>query len=184
MGNPNTSGSGMSVRGMVFSAMFAALTAVGAFIMIPIGLAPITMQTLFVHLSGALLGSRLGALSQFIYVLVGVIGLPVFHGGAGGLGVLLGPTGGYLIGFIAGGGYLTGRLVEMRKKPGFLWIAMSCVAGLILIYILGVLHLSVVADLPMTRAIAVGVVPFLIGDAIKMIAATFITSKLRGMIKL
>jgi len=182
MGNSNIRG--ISVRGMVFSAMFAALTAVGAFIAIPIGPVPITMQTLFVHLSGALLGSRLGALSQFIYVLVGVIGLPVFAGGAGGLGVLLGPTGGYLIGFIVGGGYLTGRLVEMRKKPGFLWIAISCVAGLVVIYILGVLQLSIVAGLPMTRAIAVGIVPFLIGDAIKIIAATFITIKLRGMIRL
>ncbi|MFW0859968.1 MAG: biotin transporter BioY [Dehalococcoidia bacterium] len=178
-----TATTGISTRGMVFSAMFAALTAVGAFIAIPIGLVPITLQTLFVHLSGALLGSKLGALSQFIYVLVGVIGLPVFAGGAGGLGVLLGPTGGYLIGFIVGGGYLTGRLVEMRKKPGFLWIAMACVAGLIVIYILGVLQLSVIADLPLRRAIALGVVPFLIGDAIKIIAATFITLKLRGMLK-
>ena len=183
MVNPGTSGSKISVRGMVFSAMFAALTAVGAFIMIPIGPVPITMQTLFVHLSGALLGSRLGALSQFIYVLVGVIGLPVFSGGAGGLGVLLGPTGGYLIGFIVGGGYLTGRVVEMRDKPGFLWIAMACVAGLIVIYILGVLQLSVVAELPIGKAIAVGVIPFLIGDALKITAATFITIKLRGMIK-
>jgi biotin transport system substrate-specific component len=122
-------------------------------------------------------------LSQFIYVLAGVIGLPVFAGGAGGLGVLLGRRGGYLIGFIVGGGYLTGKLVEMRKKPGFIWIALSCVAGLILIYILGVAQLSVVADLPLMRALAVGVAPFLIGDAIKIIAATFITLKLRAMIK-
>lgn len=184
MGNLNTSGGGISVRGMVFAAMFAALTAVGAFIMIPIGPVPITMQTLFVHLSGALLGSRLGALAQFIYVLVGVIGLPVFAGGAGGLGVLLGPTGGYLIGFIVGGGYLTGRVVEMRDKPGFLWIAMACVAGLIVIYTLGVLQLSIVADLTIMRAIAVGVIPFLVEAALTIIVATFITIKLRGMIKL
>jgi biotin transport system substrate-specific component len=100
------------------------------------------------------------------------------------MGILLGPTGGYLIGFIIGGGYLTGKLVEMRKEPGFIWIAFSCVAGLMVIYILGVAQLSVVADLPMTRAIAVGVVPFLIGDALKIVVATFITLKLRVMIKL
>ncbi|MCL0065694.1 biotin transporter BioY [Dehalococcoidia bacterium] len=183
MASTGTIGSRISVRGMVFASMFAALTAVGAFIIVPIVPVPITMQTMFVHLSGALLGSRLAALSQIIYVLVGVIGLPVFSGGTSGPGVLLGPNGGYLIGFIVGGGYLTGRLVEMRKKPGFLWIAISCVAGLVVIYILGVLQLSVVADLPMTRAIAVGVVPFLIGDALKIIAATFITTRLKGMIK-
>jgi biotin transport system substrate-specific component len=173
----------ISVRGMVFSAMLAALTAVGAFISIPIGPVPITVQTLFVHLSGTLLGSRLGALSQFIYVLVGVIGLPVFHGGGSGLGHLLGPTGGYLIGFIVGGGYLTGKLVEIKKKPGFGWIVLACVAGLIGIYLLGVAQLLLVADLPLRGAIAGGVVPFLIGDAIKIVAATFITLKLRGMIK-
>ncbi|MCL0090986.1 biotin transporter BioY [Dehalococcoidia bacterium] len=173
---------GISTRGMVFAAIFAALTAVGAFIAIPIGPVPISLQSLFVHLAGALLGSRLGALSQFIYVLVGVMGLPVFAGGASGLGVLLGPRGGYLIGFVAGA-YITGKLIEMREKPGFLWIAMSCVAGLVVIYIVGMLQLSIVADLPVTGALAVGVVPFLIGDAIKIIAATFITLKLRGMIK-
>jgi biotin transport system substrate-specific component len=179
----NSKAKRISVRGMVFSAMLAALTAVGAFIAIPIGPVPITAQTLFVHLSGTLLGSRLGALSQFIYVLVGVIGLPVFHGGGSGLGHLLGPTGGYLIGFIVGGGYLTGKLVEIKKKPGFGWIVLACVAGLIGIYVLGVAHLSLVADLPLRKAIAGGVVPFLTGDAIKIVAATFITLKLRGMIK-
>ncbi|MCL0038997.1 biotin transporter BioY [Dehalococcoidia bacterium] len=173
---------GISTRGMVFAAIFAALTAVGAFIAIPIGPVPITLQSLFVHLAGALLGSHLGALSQLIYILAGIIGLPIFHGGVGGLGVLLGPTGGYLIGFVAGA-YITGKLIEMREKPGFLWIAMSCVAGLVVIYIVGMLQLSIVADLPVTGALAVGVVPFLIGDAIEIIAATFITLKLRGMIK-
>ncbi|MCL0105994.1 biotin transporter BioY [Thermodesulfovibrionales bacterium] len=113
---------------MVFSAMFAALTALGAFITIPIGPVPITLQPFFIHLGALLLGGYLGALSQFIYVLVGVMGLPVFSGGGSGIGHLLGPTGGYLIGFIVGGGYLTGRLAEMKKKPGFLWLSLSCAA--------------------------------------------------------
>jgi len=168
---------------MVFSAVFAALTAAGAYIAVPIGIVPITMQTLFVHLSGSLLGSRLGALSQFLYVLVGLIGLPVFSGGRSGLGVLLGPTGGYLIGFIIGGGYLTGKLVQKRRKPGFFWIAFSCLAGLAVIYTLGVLQLSLVGNLSLARALAVGVTPFLIGDAVKIAAAVYITIKLRGMVR-
>ncbi|HSV73796.1 MAG TPA: biotin transporter BioY [Chthonomonadales bacterium] len=171
----------ISLRGMALAATFAALTAVGAFLAIPIGAVPITMQTLFVHLSGTLLGSRLGAVSQCLYVLAGLIGLPVFAGGASGLGALLGPTGGYLLGFVVGGAYLTGRLTEMRRHSGPVWIAASCVAGLLVMYALGALYLSVVADLSLTRAIFVGVLPFLLGDALKVAAATAITRRLRAM---
>jgi len=82
-----------SLRGMVYASMFGALTAVGAYIMIPLPPVPVTLQTLFVFLAGALLGGSLGALSQVVYILLGVIGLPVFAGGKAGAGVLLGPTG-------------------------------------------------------------------------------------------
>jgi biotin transport system substrate-specific component len=174
----------MSVRGVVLSAMFAALTAAGAFIAIPIGPVPITVQTLFVHLSGALLGSRLGALAQFIYLLVGVIGLPVFARGGSGLGHLLGPTGGYVIGFIIGGGYLTGKLAELKQNPGPVWIAGSCLVGLVVIYMLGVIQLALVSGRSLAEAYTVGVAPFLIGDALKIMAAVFIAHKLKGMIRL
>jgi biotin transport system substrate-specific component len=85
---------------MVYASMFGSLTAIGAYIMIPLPPVPITFQTLFLNLAGALLGGYLGALSQVVYILLGVIGLPVFAGGKAGLGVLLGPTGGYLFGFV------------------------------------------------------------------------------------
>ncbi len=86
---------------MVFAALFAALTAAVSPIKIPLGFTPvpITLQTLMVLLSGALLGANLGALSQFLYVLVGALGLPVFAGGSSGFGALFGPTGGYLISY-------------------------------------------------------------------------------------
>jgi biotin transport system substrate-specific component len=92
----------LSLRGMTYAAMFGAITAVGAYMIIPLPLVPLTMQTFFVSLAPALLGGALGALSQVIYVLIGVIGFPVFAGGKAGLGVLMGPTGGYLVGFIVG----------------------------------------------------------------------------------
>jgi biotin transport system substrate-specific component len=98
---------------MIYAAMFGAATAMGAYIMIPLPPVPITLQTLFVVLAGALLGGRLGALSQVVYLLLGIIGLPVFHGGKGGLGILLGPTGGYLVGFIAAA-YVVGKLIEVN----------------------------------------------------------------------
>ena len=86
----------LSLRGMIYASLFGAVTAAGAFLIIPFPLVPITLQTLFLNLAAALLGGRLGALSQVVYILLGIIGLPVFAGGKGGIGVLFGPTGGYL----------------------------------------------------------------------------------------
>ncbi len=172
-----------SLRGMVYAAMFGAATAVGAFIIIPFPLVPITLQTLFMNLAGALLGGRLGALSQVIYLILGVIGLPVFAGGKGGIGVLFGPTGGYLTGFIAAA-YLLGRMIEARQRPGLAWIMLSMGAGMIVIYFLGVIQLSIVADFSMKKAVSVGMIPFLPGDVIKIIAAAVIAFKLRDRIKI
>jgi len=173
----------MTIRGMIYASMFGAATAVGAFIIIPFPLVPITLQTLFLNLASALLGAHLGGLSQIVYILLGIIGLPVFAGGKAGLGVLFGPTGGYLIGFIVAA-YLIGKLIEIKEKPGFFWMALSMVAGLIVIYFFGVIQLSFVANLSLTKAISVGVLPFLIGDAIKIIAAALIALKVKDRVKI
>jgi len=166
---------------MIYAAMFGAVTAVGAFIIIPIPPVPITLQTLFTALSGALLGGRLGALSQVIYVLLGIIGLPVFAGGKAGLGVLFGPTGGYLIGFIVGS-YVIGKIIEIKKDAGIFLIAISMIIGFLVLYAIGILQLSVVAKLSFVKALSVGMIPFLIGDALKIAVATFVTLKLRNRI--
>ena len=168
---------------MIYASLFGAVTAAGAFLIIPFPLVPITLQTLFVSLAAALLGGRLGALSQFVYLLLGIIGLPVFHGGKAGMGVLLGPTGGYLFGFIAAA-YVIGKLIEIREKPDFIWILFAMVVGTIIIYLLGVTQLSLVAKLSVYKSISAGVLPFLIGDAIKIIAAALITLKLRDRVKI
>jgi biotin transport system substrate-specific component len=89
-----------SIKGLVYAALFGALTAAGAFIVIPLLPVPITAQTFFLNIAAVLLGGSLGAVSQFIYVMLGVVGIPVFAGGKAGLGVIFGPTGGYLLGFI------------------------------------------------------------------------------------
>lgn len=168
---------------MIYASMFGAGTAAGAYIIIPFPLVPITLQTFFLNLAAALLGGYLGALSQIIYVLLGIIGLPVFAGGKAGMGVLFGPTGGYLIGFIAAA-YVIGRLITVRENPGIIWTILSMVVGLIVIYVLGVIQLSFVAEFSMKKAISVGVLPFLIGDALKIIVAALITLRLRGKIKI
>jgi len=173
----------LSIRGMIYASIFGAVTAAGAYIMIPLPPVPITLQTLFLYLAATLLGGRVAALSQVIYILVGIIGLPVFAGGKAGLGVLIGPTGGYLIGFIAGA-YVIGKLVEIRKAPGLIWIISSMVTGTVAIYLFGVGQLMIIAKLSMVKAITVGAFPFLIGDVLKIVVASLLTLKIRDKIKI
>ena len=167
-----------SLRSMVYASFFGALTAVGAYIIIPLPPVPITLQTLFLGLAGTLLGARLAALSQVVYLLLGVIGLPVFAGGKAGLGVLFGPTGGYLIGFIAAA-YLIGTLAALKSSPGFLWLCFSITIGFAVLYLLGVVQLSIVARLSPLKALAAGVLPFLPGDVVKILLTAWIARKLR-----
>jgi biotin transport system substrate-specific component len=94
---------------MVYASLMAALTAVGAYVHIPLGPVPIVLQNLFVLLAGLLLGSRWGAISIGIYLLVGAIGIPVFAGAKGGIAHFMGPTGGYLFGFLLAS-YITGYI--------------------------------------------------------------------------
>jgi len=172
-----------SLRRMVYAAMFGALTAIGSFLVIPLQPLPITLQTLFTGLSGVLLGGYTGALSQIIYVLLGIIGLPVFAGGKAGIGTLFGPTGGYLIGFIAGA-YIIGKIIEARREPGLAWIALALVAGNLVIYTLGTIQLSIVTHFSLLKSLMVGVVPFLIGDLLKLLTAAWLALKLRKNITL
>jgi len=167
-----------SLRGMVYASLFGALTAVGAYIIIPLPPVPITLQTLFLGLAATLLGGRLAALSQVVYIILGAIGLPVFAGGKAGLGVLFGPTGGYLIGFVAEA-FVIGKLVALKKRPGLAWLCLSLVAGTAVLYSLGVLQLSLVARLAPAKALAVGVLPFLPGDVVKILLTALIALKLR-----
>jgi len=173
----------LSTRGMIYASLFGALTAIGALVSIPLQPVPVTLQTLFLYLAGSLLGGSLGALSQLIYLVLGVIGLPVFSGGKAGLGVFLGPTGGYLIGFVAGA-FVTGKIVRWRDNPGLVWVVFAMLAGTAAVYALGVLQLVLVGKLSVAKAAAVGVLPFLPGDALKIAAASFITLKVRDSIRL
>ena len=164
---------------MTYASLFGAATAAGAYVIIPIPPVPITLQTLFLMLAGALLGAKTAALSQIVYILIGIIGLPVFAGGKAGLGVLFGPTGGYLTGFIAGA-WIIGRLLEKAQNPGTARIALSMIAGTLAVYTLGIAQLCLVAKLSIPKAAAVGALPFMPGDALKIAAACFIIRKVRG----
>ena len=109
------------LRGMVFAALFAAFTAAVAWFRIPLPFTPvpITLQTLAVLLSGAMLGPYYGALSMIIYLALGAIGLPVFAGGSSGIGALLGPTGGYLLSYPLAS-FVIGKMLEKKRLGSFL----------------------------------------------------------------
>jgi biotin transport system substrate-specific component len=172
----------LAVRKMVYGSLMAALIAVGAFIAVPIGPVPIVLQNLFVMLAGLLLGGRWGCISVAIYLLAGALGLPVFAGGSGGIARLVGPTGGYLIGFAPAAlviGWLSGR-----GGGRFVGDVAAMVVGTIIIYVIGVTWLGVVADLSPKAALLVGMVPFLPGDAVKIIIAAIVARKLRSRIGL
>jgi biotin transport system substrate-specific component len=171
-----------STRGMVYAALFGALTAAGAFIVIPLPPVPITAQTFFLNVSSILLGGPLGAASQFIYVMLGIVGMPVFAGGKAGLGVLFGPTGGYLLGFIIAA-FVIGIVNRIRKEAGIFWHIFSMFIGMLIIYFLGSIQLSLVAKMNFNKALAVGVLPFIPGDIIKIILAAIVSLRLKGRVK-
>lgn len=162
-------------------ALFAALTAVGGFVSIPFYPVPLTLQVFFVLLSGAILGKKLGALSQLIYLGIGAIGAPVFHNFTGGIGILLGPTGGFLFGFI-GGAYVSGIFYEKfnNDKIRFFGLLLS----LIPIYLIGILWLSFITGMPIQKTVLVGGIPFIPGDIVKSIVALFVEKKSRNYIQL
>ena len=119
-----------TTRQLTLSALFAALIAIGTHIKIPTPLLPLTLQTLFVVLAGLVLGRKLGAVSVCVYVLAGVIGLPVFTGS------VMNPTFGYILGFIPGA-WIAGYVAE-KFKPGYvIWVA-GALAGMAVIYAVGI----------------------------------------------
>jgi biotin transport system substrate-specific component len=129
---------------------------------------PITGQTFAVLLVGAALGANRGAASLLLYLIEGIAGLPFFAGGTGGLAALLGPTGGYLVGFVAAAylvGLLAGRGLDRR-----IWSALlAFLAGEVVIYLFGVAWLSVFLGLQ--KAILAGLLPFVVGDTLKLVLA-------------
>ncbi len=172
----------INIRQMTLISLFAALTAVGAFISIPIYPVPLTLQTLFTLLAAMTLGSAMGALSQIIYVLLGIVGLPVFAGFKAGIGILFGPTGGFLFGFIISA-YVIGKIIELKKEKNIFYYLLAGLIGTLIIYIIGVTQLSFVTGMGVKRAVVVGMLPFLPGDILKIITASFIASKLKLVIK-
>jgi biotin transport system substrate-specific component len=163
--------------------LFANLTAVAGRIAVnlPFSPVPITGQTLIVLLAGAALGSRGGAASQLAYLAEGAIGLPVFAGGAAGIGVIVGPTGGYLIGFVAAAG-VVGWLVERGALRSALTSVAAMLAGSVVVYLFGIAWLSHFVPGGLAVLLAQGALPFLPGDVLKSLIAAGVVPSARWTI--
>lgn len=149
---------------------FSLLTALAAQVVIPLGPIPITGQTFAVLLTGALLGSRLGAMAMIAYLIEGATGLPFFSGGHGGLLHLMGPTGGYLIAFPAAA-FITGAFAEHGWDRKFFTAAAAMAIGSLVIMLSGWLWFSLVMRTSPALTLFTSVIQFIPGDAIKIALA-------------
>ena len=167
---------------MVYTAMFAALIAVCSILSIPIGQVPVTLQTFAVCLAAAMLGWKRGTLSVIVYVLLGAIGLPVFAGMKGGIGVLAGPTGGYIVGFIPAA--LIIGLIADRFDRKVLPLIIAMVIGVLICYAIGTVWFMMVTGMRLGESLALCVVPFLLPDALKIALAVFLADRLGKVVRL
>lgn len=193
------------VTTMILCGLFAAITAICSWINIPIGITPvpINLATFAVLLGGAFLGAKAGAVSQLVYLLLGLIGLPVFHGFTSGPGVLAGPTGGYLIGYImcalfvgalatksprkkspsgepfpSGETFPSGKVHPSDKRKGTaLRLAWVFCGGFLICYAFGTLWFMISTHTPLLASLMACVLPFLPGDILKIILAVMICKR-------
>lgn len=172
---------------MILCAIFVALIAMGAFIKIPVPVVPFTLQYLFTMLAGLLLGGKKGCLAVGIYILLGLIGLPIFAQG-GGIGYIFQPSFGYIIGF-AVGAFVTGVIANQKNRPSFLRLLAADFAGLLIVYLLGMVYYYLISAFYLGNPI--GLWPLFLycfilavpGDIILCIMGAFLGERLIPIIK-
>jgi biotin transport system substrate-specific component len=184
--NANPPAAGKAALRITLIALFAALIAAGTFVAIPLPFspAPVTLQNLFAMLAGLCLGPLLGSLSVALYLAAGALGAPVFAGASGGMVRLLGPTGGYLLGYLAAAlvaGLAAGRPRTDKHSPAWR-LVLAATAGLLVVYVPGLLRLKQLMGLGWVQALVGGFLPFLPGDAAKVVAAALTAPRLRRII--
>ncbi|PWL52559.1 MAG: biotin transporter BioY [Clostridium cadaveris] len=169
----------LKTKTLVNISLLAAITAVLSQIALPIPFTPvpINLATLGVFLCGSILGAKYGALSQIVYVLLGLIGLPVFSGFSSGAGILMGPTGGYIIGYVFVA-LCTGLLTDKLPKK-FSYYIVSMAIGLMVCYAFGTVWFMYLTKASLGKALTACIIPFIPRDIFKIIVASIVTARLR-----
>ena len=172
----------LSVRDLSRISIFAALTAVGAFLSIPIGPVPITLQSMFVLLAGFVLGVKGALLSQVVYLFIGLVGIPVFSNFTGGIQSIFLPSFGFLLGFLAVA-CISGLAYKKANTMAGLFIY-GLLASLVL-YIIGLTYMTFILNVVMKSGLSfstilkLGLIAFIPGDLLKLFAASFIALRLK-----
>ena len=169
----------LSVKEMSLVALFPAMMAATAGISIPLGsLPPVSLQTIFVFLAALLLGARLGSLSMIIYIIMGIIGLPVFSGYRGGLDVLTGQSGGFVVGFIFSA-YFIGFMKNvnfLNKKIWYIFLILTL--GNAVIYMSGASYIAYLYNTSFLLTLAT-FSRYIIGDLLKILVVLYVYSRIR-----
>ena len=176
----------ITTKELVFTALMAVIIAVCSWISIPTTV-PFTLQTFGVFMAVGLLGGKKGTISVLVYILLGAVGVPVFAGFSGGIGVLFGTTGGYIVGFLLSGLVYWAMTTAFGEKLPIMIIAM--VLGLIVCYAFGTAWFMIVyakntAPIGLMTALGWCVFPFIIPDCIKIALAVVLTKQLKKYVKL
>ena len=182
---------------VTFIALFAAIICVGCFIKIPLGVIPIVLQNVLCILCAVLLGGVLAGTPTALFLIAGLIGLPVYSGGTGGLAVWLGPTGGFLAGYLLGAvvaGFIAGKPgVEQKKITVILVlrVSLAIIAGMVILYIPGVIRFAYWATAAgkvpaektaLAYTLGACVIPYIPGDLLKTAIASPVALKLRPVL--
>lgn len=177
----------ITVKELALISLFVALTAIGAFLKIPFSFIPNTLQIFFVALAGVLLGSMKGMLSQAAYLLIGLVGVPIFAMG-GGPTYVLQPSFGFLLGFVLGA-FVIGKIVENLKTITFWKLFGAIAAGLVAIYLLGLPYLYGIYNFYLGKSLSLwmtlynGFVIFIGGDLVSALIAALLGVKLIPILK-
>ena len=166
-----------STRQLTLIGVMSAVICVLGPLSLPIGLVPISLTNLAIYFTIYVLGRKRGTISYVVYLLIGLIGIPVFSGFSGGFPKLAGPTGGYLIGFIFMA-FISGIFIDKFSNKIYVCF-FGMVIGTIVTYLFGTAWLAYVAHMAFNKALAIGVFPFIIGDLIKIIIAALIGPQIR-----
>lgn len=177
----------LTIKDKVLISSFTALTAIGAYIRVPIPYIPFTMQFFFCSMSGVVLGGRKGALSQLLYVAIGLMGIPIFTKG-GGPQYIFEPSFGYLIGLIFAA-YVIGK-TTYSKEINFKNIFFSNLLGLGIIYFIGIIYLYIInhfylgTNMTLKLAIYYGFITTILGDIVKALLVAGISMRILSQVNM